>query len=226
MFYPILLLLAIIFVASCENYETYGDKKAKERSAIDKFIESEGIKVIDESTFKAQGNTTNVQNNEFVKLNRTGVYMQIVRQGCGSMLENGKQVNILCRFSETNILADSMLIANNMTLYYYDTTVGSYIDCSQFVDKMSVTRSGTTITASFVTGMMVRYYSNMGYSSAAYTVPSGWLVPLNYINVGRPESTDDEIAKVKLIVPHSQGTAMAQQSVYPCYYEITYEREK
>ena len=51
-------------------------------------------------------------------------------------------------------------------------------------------------------------------------------MPFNYINVGRPEKDDDEIAKVKLIVPHSQGTADATSNVVPCYYEITYEREK
>ena len=51
-------------------------------------------------------------------------------------------------------------------------------------------------------------------------------MPLNYVNVGRPEKEDDEVAKVRLIVPHSQGTADASSSVYPCYYEITYERVK
>ena len=60
------------------------------------------------------------------------------------------------------------------------------------------------------------------YSSAA--VPSGWLVPMAYINLGRPASEDDEIAKVKLIVPHTQGQSNASQNVYPCMYELTYER--
>ena len=80
------MLLAVVFFASCESYETYGDKKAKERDAIDRFITEHNIKVIDENTFKAQGNTTNVDENEFVKLSRTGVYMQIERDGCGEML--------------------------------------------------------------------------------------------------------------------------------------------
>ena len=56
------------------------------------------------------------------------------------------------------------------------------------------------------------------------SVPSGWLVPLSYINLGRPQNPTDEIAKVKLIVPHSQGQSYATQSVYPCYYIITYEK--
>ena len=84
---------------------------------------------------------------------------------------------------------------------------------------MNVTRNGTTYTASFVSGLMMRYHSSS-------SVPSGWLVPMNYINIGRPENENEEIAYVKLIVPHSQGTADASSSVYPCYYEITYVREK
>jgi len=218
--FPLLLLMAMLFHTSCENYETYGDKKAKERDAINKYITQEGIKVIDENTFNAQGQTTNIADNEYVKLSRTGVYMQIERKGCGSMLENGKTVNLLCRFSEYNILADSMLVRNNQSYYIYSYTTGSYIDCSQFVDKMSVTRNGTTLTATFIEGMMLQIHS----SSAS--VPNGWLVPLNYINVGRPQNENEEIAKVRLIVPHSQGTADASSSVYPCAYEITYERDK
>ena len=101
--------------------------------------------------------------------------------------------------------------------------VANQPDPSQYVDKMYVTRNGTTITASFVSdpqpGMMQMYHSST-------SVPGGWLVPLNYVNVGRPEKETDEIAKVRLIVPHSQGTADASSSVYPCYYEITYERVK
>lgn len=57
------------------------------------------------------------------------------------------------------------------------------------------------------------------------SVPAGWLVPLNYISVGYPEEDNDEIAKVSLIVPHSQGTADASSSVTPYFYEITYQRK-
>ena len=48
--------------------------------------------------------------------------------------------------------------------------------------------------------------------------------PLSYINIGRMLKEDDEIAKVNIIVPHSQGTTAALTSVIPCYYELTYER--
>jgi len=218
--FPFLFLTAVLFLASCEDYETYGDKKAKERDAIDQFIAKNNINVIDENMFIAQGQTTDTLANQYVKLDRTGVYMQIVRKGCGSQLENNKTVNLLCRFEERNILEDTLLVCNNRAFYLYNSSTGSYMDASQFVDKMSVVRTGTTITATFIEGMMLSYHS----SSAS--VPSGWLVPLNYVNVGRPQNENDEIAKVRLIVPHSQGTADASSSVFPCYYEITYQREK
>ena len=218
--FPMIVLLGAFLYTSCENYETYGDKKEKERNAISRYIAENNINVISETVFKAQGETTDTTANEYVRLDRNGVYMQIVRKGCGSKLEEDKVVNLLCRFLEYNILEDSVLLCNNRTYYLYNSTTGERIDTSAYVDKMSVTRTGTTISATFISGLMKMFHSSSS------SVPSGWLVPLNYVNVGRPDNDKDEIAKVKLIVPHSQGTAEASASVYPCYYEITYVREK
>ena len=218
--FSLLVLTAVLFMASCENYETYGDKKAKEREAINQYIAKEGIRVISESQFKAQGGVTKVEDNEYVRLDRTGVYMQIVREGCGEMLEENKSVNILCRFTETNILTDSVLASNSGSFYFYNTTQGAWFDGSDYVDKINVTRTGTTISASFIEGVMLICHPSSS------SVPAGWLVPLNYVNIGRPENENEETSKVRLIVPHSQGTADAASSVYPCAYEITYMREK
>ena len=213
--YAIVLLLALVLTTSCNDYETYSDMKEKERDAIERFIAKEGIQVISEETFKAQGYTTNLSSNQYVRFSRNGVYMQIVREGCGEKLEENKKVNVLCRFYEKNIQTDSILVRND-THAYLSTTTGS-MDVSQYLDKMSVTRNGTTITASFLSGMMVQYHGST-------SVPGGWLVPLNYVKIGRPENLDEETAKVRLIVPHSQGTADASSSVVPCFYEISYER--
>lgn len=212
-------MLAFVYVG-CESYETYSDKKEQERDAINAFIAKEGIQVISDAQFQAQGNSTDVSKNEFVLFDRTGVYMQIVRQGSGSKLEENKAVNIGCRFLEKNIKTDSILIRNDQDSYITMSSVTYKV--SDYLDKMTVTRSGTTITASFITGMMYMYHGSA-------TVPSGWLVPLNYVNIGRPDpatDVDEETSKVRLIVPHSQGTADASSSVYPCYYEITYERTR
>ena len=221
-----ILILCVVLVgglalASCQDYETYGDKKAKEREAISRFISQRKIKVIDENTFKEQGETTDTSANEYVYLTRNGVYMQIRRKGCGGQLEDGKSVNVLCRFQEYNILADSMLIRNDIPFYIYSNYLGMVVDCSQYVDQMSVVKSGTTFTASFLSGGMMYMYH-----SSTTSVPVGWLVPLNYINVGRPNNDGEETAKVRLIVPHSQGTADASADVYPCYYEVSYERAR
>ena len=217
--YTLLFVFVMMGLTSCNEYETYADLKEKEQNAISSFIAREGIHVIDESTFKAQGETTDTADNQFVRMSRTGVYMQIVRKGCGQQLGTNESASLLCRFMEKNLLTDSVLIRNDQKGSIYYSSLGQYIDPSQYVDKMYVTRNGTTITAMFESGMMQNYHSST-------SVPGGWLVPLNYINVGRPEKEGDEIAKVRLIVPHSQGTADASSSVYPCYYEISYERVK
>jgi hypothetical protein len=219
--FPMMLACLLLLLAGCEKYETYGDKKEKERDAIDFFLSMMDIEVISEAEFKAQGETTDTARNQFVRFNRNGVYMQIVRKGHGDKVPDNKTVNLLCRFMEYNIMQDSVIVRNDQRFYMYNSTIGRY-DASQFVDKMSVTRTGTTIKASFVSGMMYQYHGSA-------SVPAGWLVPLNYIGIDRPDpavDSDDEIALVKLIVPHSQGTADATSSVYPCYYEITYVKER
>ncbi len=215
-FFPLLMLCTLLVATSCENYETYSDMKEKERNAINQFISDNGIKVIDEATFKAQGQTTDTTANQYVRFERNGVYMQICRKGIGSIIEENKNVTILCRFMEKNIQTGSVVVRNDRVAYMTMQGTGN-VDVSQYVDKMNVTRSGTTITASFIEGMMYQYHGSA-------TVPAGWLVPLNYVGIGFPQKETDEIAKVKLIVPHSQGTADASSSVIPFYYEITYQR--
>lgn len=198
------LLLAVLvgFMASCSHTETYGDMKEKERNAISQFLSDSSITVIDETTFAAQNYTTDLSANQYVYLNNSGVYMQIVRKGCGEPLPDGKTTNVLCRFVEYNILDKAIQVRNDLTEQYYD--------------KMTVTRSGKTYSATFASGMMQSTYGS--------SVPSGWLVPLSYVNVGIPTSVDDEVAFVRLIVPHTQGQSYASSNVYPCYYVITFQK--
>lgn len=199
-------LVGVMLMASCDNNETYADQKKRERAAISKFIANNGIVTISEAEFKANGNTTNVAKNEYVLFSSSGVYMQIVRKGTGEPLQNGESATVLCRFSERNLLTDTLQLTNNV-LYY-----------SAIVDKMNVTNTSGSFTASFDTSSSVMYSA---YGSAS--VPAGWLVPFTYINLDR-HSEGSEIAKVNLIVPHTQGHQYASSGVYPCYYELTYER--
>lgn len=203
-----LTLIAIVALASCSDSETYADMKKKERSAINRYIANQKINVISEDVFNAQNQTTNVDKNEWVLFDGTGVYMQIVREGCGKKLESGKTEKVLCRFNEYNILeSDSSLQCSNI-----------YSQYTWLVEKMTVKNTSGTFSGTFDKKSSLMYST---YSSAA--VPSGWLVPLTYIKLGIPASATDEIAKVKLIVPHSMGQSNASQNVYPCMYEITYQ---
>ena len=199
-------IAALAVLASCNDYETYGDKKEKERNAISKFISDYQIVVIDEDQFILQGYTTDTAHNEFVKLNKSGVYMQIARPGCGEKLKDGETANICCRFREFNIEGDSATLRNNTDIY------------AARVDVMRVTNTSGTFSGSFTQGIMISVYGSA-------SVPAGWLVPFSYIKVGRPKNFTDEKAKVRLIVPHSQGHTIAAQDVLPYYYEITYEKE-
>ena len=198
---PLSMLLGVL--TSCNDYETYGDKKEKERKAIRQLLSDSAFVVISEQQFHEQGNTTDVSKREFVYLDNNGVYMQIVYKGCGTPLQDGETSDLLVRFFERCLL-DSTYVYNITNPYD--------------VDVMNVSRSGNTFTASFTSGAWISTY-NSG------TVPTGFLAALNYINVGRPRTEDDHIAKVRLIVPHSQGHSLASSYVYPYYYEISFMRK-
>ena len=82
-------------------------------------------------------------------------------------------------------------------------------------DKFYIKRTGGNYTASFLSGVMSNVYGN--------TVPSAWLMPFPYIKPGMLSSA----SKVRLIVPHNQGTQTAAASnVYPTFYEITFTPQK
>ena len=204
----LLACAALFTLMSCDDTESYADQKKKERSAIRSYIAKENIKVITEKEFHAQDSTTDVSKNEYVLFETTGVYMQIIREGCGEKLKDGETATVICRFKEWNLLTDSLQLANNIE--------NSSLN---FPDLMSVKNTSGTFKASFIQGSSVMYSI---YGSGSVT--AGWLAPLSYIKIGRPAKPGEEIAKVKLIVPHTQGHQYASSGVYPCLYEITYQR--
>lgn len=195
-----LVALFAVALCSCEDYETYAEQKEKEKMNIYDFIDEQGIEVIDKKTFEANGQVTDTAKNEFVLFEDKGVYMQIVRKGEGEMMADGDRTVFMARYLEYNIASGDTVSGN-----LYASTP----------DKFTCERKGDTFSASFTYGFMYGIYGS--------AVPNGWLVPLSYITPGRP---NDKAAKVRLIVPHSEGTSTAAQYVYPTYYEITYIPER
>ena len=202
------LLCSIATLFSCKDSDTYADQKERERSAISKYIRDNNIKVISEEEFLANDTVTDVSKNEYVLFKNTGVYMQIVNRGVGEILKHNESATVLCRYKEINLLTDS-LQSSNLDMAF-----------ASLVDKMTV-RYYSTYSASFDSGssLMARIYNST-------SVPNGWLVPLAYIKLGRLVNDSDNLAKVNLIVPHSEGQSNASQRVYPCFYTVTYQRGK
>jgi hypothetical protein len=192
-----LFVLGLCF-QSCDDSETYADLKKKERRQIQSFIEKHNINVITESEFFDQDSTTDVSKNEYVLFNDNGVYMQIEKKGSGEKIKDKEWKEILVRFWEVYVeTGDTTSVSNKLER-----------DPDVFMCK----NTSGSFTASFTSGNM--------YSTYGSAVPKGWLVPLSYINLGRIQS---DLAKVRIIVPHSAGHSDASSSVYPCFYEITYQ---
>ena len=205
--FAFITMLALVILASCDDTETYAEQRDRENSAISQFIRDSSITVITESEFRENGYKTDVSNNEYVLMQNSGVYMQIVREGCGEPIQDGETTTVLCRFTERNILTDSIQLTNDILAF------------ASIPEKMSVTNTNGSFTASFLTESSLIYTF---YGSTS--VPTGWLVPFPYIKVGRQTSLEGEIAKVNLIVPSTQGHQYASSGVYPCFYTITYQR--
>lgn len=226
----ILCLLSLLGVlcVSCKDDESYADQKKKERKAIEAFLERdplilvgpEGdtllhtakINPISQEQFEAQDSMTDVSKNEYVLFKNTGVYMQIVRKGVGEKIKHGETKRVLCRYFEYSIMGDS-LHSTDRTSYWVSNP-----------EILDVSNNSGTISASFNTsvnggGAMYVIYGSSANSTA---VPAGWIVPMSYINLGR-QKDDEGIALVRVLVPHSQGTATATNSVTPYFYEISYQ---
>lgn len=205
----IALIMSICLISACKQHETYADQKKKQVNAIRSYISKKGIKVISEADFHAAGDQTDTTKNEFVLFENSGIYLQIVRKGAGEKIKSGETAVVLVRFSEYNLLidADRPQLTNNIPEY------------ASIPDKMTITNLSGTYTGSFITGgsLMASIYKSLA-------VPGGWLIPLAYVNIGRQTDDKNEIAKIKVIVPDTQGQASASQHVYPCLYEITYQR--
>ena len=221
----IYIIAVALFAMSCSNDLTYAEQKEKERNAINNFISRDvtiydydgnalihvgRINVIDDDKFEAQGNKTDTTKNEYVLFGNSGVYMQIRREGVGNRLEPGQSKQVIARYTEFNILRDS-LQSSNETLYYSTTP-----------DIIDISNTYGTFTASFNIddggGAMYRTYGST-------SVPAGWLIPFTYIRLGR-QTSEEQISKVRLIIPHSQGQSDASSNVYPCFYEISFQEAR
>lgn len=217
-----LVLVSTLSFTSCDDDETYADRRKRERQQVESFLQSGtevkdpdsgevflsvagNIKVISEREFYANDSTTDVSKNEYVLFSGSGIYMQIVRRGIGEKLQNGERATLLTRYTEFNIAADSI------------TSTNTTLDYATLPDVMTVVNTTGTFTASFTSGVLQAHYGSKA-------VPNGWLVPLTFIGIGRQSAPDEEIAKVRLIVPSTEGQSDAMNNVYACFYEITYQR--
>ena len=223
--FAIIAFAAIFSFAACSDTETYKDQRDRELDSISSFLRNENIKVISEEEFKSRfdkGVTlTDTAKNEYVLFNSNGIYMQVINQGCGDYIQKGETSDVLVRFYEynlsqrANISDESLTLTNNVPYYSY------------LLDKMSVTNNSGTFQGSFDTSssLMAQVYGSNSYSTGiSGTVPSGWLIPFSWVKIGRPKTADEQIAHVRVLVPHSYGTTIASGNVQACLYDLTLQR--
>ena len=203
-----LLAIGGIF-QSCDNSKTYAEMLEEERDAVNDYIKKYGIKVISVEEFE-KDTITDLSSNEYVGFSN-GVYLQIVKRydttayasyDDAPPFENNNL--ILTRCVEVDIMS------NDTT---YASTVCNPIQAlNLYPDGFRYTDNGYSIYGLFVSEPGLAYY--YGYGMAGMydsSVPSGWLMALQYVRDG---------AHVRLIVPSKSGHTTAQQYVNPYFYDI------
>ncbi len=215
-----ILLLGVLFVAvavclpGCSNSKTYAEYKEEEADAINAFILDKDIKVITEKQFYSQDTMTNA--NEYVLFEESGVYMNILQRGKAPQRLQDGYYQVLSRFAEVAIQDRTDMFAVGDTLLANMNVSSTY---ASEPEEYKVTISSGSISGTF------QGYSLMSTAYSSASVPTGWLLPLKYLRPQRTQSSAD-VARVRLIVPHSAGSYNASNYVYPAYYEITYNLGK
>ena len=200
-------MAGVLLFSACDDEETYAEQKERENRQIKSFLEENGIDVISMSEFLEDTITLNPESNpgtdlnQYVLFNDKGVYMQVVRRGEGRIMEAGETWFLNARYAEISISTGDTLTMNK-----------TY----QYPESLYVKRTGDQYTASFLSGMMSTYYGS--------SVPNAWLMMFPFIKPGFLNGASS--AKVRLIVPHSEGTQSATSNVIPTFYEITISTEK
>lgn len=206
-FYLLYLIIVVFAFSSCDKTETYADQKDKERRWINAFIAENGIDVISIEDFLSDTITNNPETgpdsskNEYVLFPDKGVYMQIVRRGTGDRIADGERKVLTARYHEYAIFNADTISSN---LYNTDP------------DIFTCMRTESVYSASFTSGTMFLIYGS--------SVPKGWIMALPYIKPGFYNGPPS--SKVRLIVPHNEGTQSAASHVSPCFYEITIMPQK
>lgn len=232
--FAIIACVALVSMASCSDTETYADQRNRERDSISAFLRNEQITVISEKDFKERWengvtpltDTVSVKNggkNEYVLFESNGIYMQVLEQGCGDYIKEGKSEEVIVRFDEynintrANISNESLQLSNNVPSFSY------------YLDKLKVTNTSGTFTGLFVEparSVFCLAYNGSTYSSGSYssTVPSGWLTPFSWVKIGRGNGEGEKLAHVRLLVPHTYGSTTASASVNACLYDMTLQK--
>lgn len=214
------MFVCAVAVVSCGQSDTsYAEQKKRESNVVESFLKRDvvlmhhgdtllhvgKIKVISEEDFVNRDCTTDLELNEYVRFDRTGVYMQIVRKGTGTYIGRNESRRVSARFWEYNIMGDSLQLSNTNSAYIANPEV------------MNISNNYGTFSGSYDTSSAIGSLIYNMYGSSS--VISGWLVAMPYLRLGR-QNGEEGVAKVRLIVPHSQGQLHATTNVYPCFYEL------
>ena len=191
-----LLLAGVCLFQACSNDDTsYADKRKRERRQVQNFLKK-GAKVVD---------------------TESGLYLLDVPGNIKVISEE----QFYKQDSTTNVAQNEYVLFAGSGVYMQILRKGQ-------PGKIASGKSAPVVCRYLEYKLATDSYSglfNSGVMKSLYgaAVPSGWLFPLPFIGLGRQTTPTGEIAKVRLIVPSTEGHQLSKGSVRPCFYEITYQ---
>ena len=206
-FYFLLSVCLASVTSSCGSVDkTYGEQKEEERKVVSSFIDRQAVIVNGSDTLLKVGKINVITEEEFVLQDST---TSLEKNEYVLFANSGIYMQIVRQGIGKRIMSgESRRIACRFWEY---NIMGDSIQLTNRIQKYAGSFEYNTEMGS----LMYNVYSDIN-------VPDGWLKPLEYVKVGS-QTGETQIAKVRIIVPHSSGHSHAMASVYPCFYELTFQ---
>ena len=151
-----MILGAVMMIASCNKTKSYTDMLKAEQKAIDRLIDEEGLEILSE--YPADGV---FKENQFYKLDN-GVYLNVIDSGNGNRYTNGTVVQ--SRFRVKFFMSDTIEI-DNLTQDLYGGPAALSATFSDYYRTSVEIKSGNAVPTSFISEGLASGLEYVGDSS-------------------------------------------------------------
>lgn len=172
-----MILGAVMMIASCNKTKSYTDMLKAEQKAIDRLIDEEGLEILSE--YPADGV---FKDNQFYILDN-GVYLNVIDSGNGNRYTNGTVVQ--SRFRVKFFMSDTIEI-NNLTYDLYGGPAAFTATFSDYYSTVVQAASGNAVPTSFISEGLASGLEYVGDSSYVKLIVPFKVSGSDFMSQGEP----------------------------------------